>query len=63
MVTKLYTVIVFFDDGRAPFKYRNVNVQRFTVHALAIGAWYMNIYNPETRAYVGRVYYKEKRPA
>jgi hypothetical protein len=62
MKTKTYTVIVFFQDGRAPFKYRNVNVTRFEWHARAIGAWYVNIYDPENRAYVGRIYYNEKGP-
>lgn len=62
MAQTLRTVIVFFQDGRRPHKYRNVNVEKFTHYARRVGAWYANLYDPATKQYAGRVYYQNKGP-
>lgn len=57
-MTKTYTAIVFFPPalGIRPRKYRNVVERTFINFATRSGAWYVNLYDPDTRAYVRRVY-------
>ena len=57
-MTKTNTAIVFFppESQIRPRKYRNVVERTFIAFAIRSGAWYVNFYDPETRAYVRRVY-------
>lgn len=56
---KLYTAIVFFPHGSGndTRKYRNVRPASFAYFAKSLGAWYVNYYDPTTRAYAGREYF------
>lgn len=59
MNTKIYSCIIFFYDGQAPRKYKYVNklptFHRF-VNRLQ-GAWYVNVYDKVSGAYLHRTYF------
>ncbi len=61
MAKTLHTVVLFFQDGRRPWKYRNVHVPTFTHYARRVGARYANLYDPTSKQYAGRVYYQDKK--
>jgi len=58
MAQQLYTAIVFFrpETGITARKYRNVTLRTFAFFAQRTGAWYVNLYDPETKAFIRRLY-------
>ena len=57
MAKTLYTAIVFFADGQAVRKYRNIsNLNSFMRFLGSIGASYCNLYYKENNLYFKRLY-------
>ncbi|NDC96432.1 hypothetical protein EB077_14095, partial [bacterium] len=58
MAEQKYTAILFFkpETGVTPRKYRNVTLRTFAFFAQRTGAWYVNLYDPETKAFIRRLY-------
>lgn len=60
MPKKLYTGIVFFENGENPRKYRNIsNLGSFMRFLGGINAYYVNIYDKATKSFIERIYIKK----
>jgi len=60
MAKKLFTAIVFMNDGTPIRKYRNIsNINSFYNFCVSINAAYFNLYDKSTKLFVYRMYIKK----
>lgn len=58
MGQKLFTGIIFFQDGQTPRKYRNIsNLENLAKFGVKIGAWYVNLYSKTSGKFDRRLYF------